>query len=134
MARTERVCFGPGAIGSPGVQTSLGIDRLREPPRPAIKLPSPARRQVHSPQVSLPKSALTGRVVRIPVTGVFNIHGTSRRLTVSLEMRLSHSAIDAVGSLTFPWGEFNMTAPSVGGFVNVTNQETMEFDLHLKRA
>jgi hypothetical protein len=36
-------------------------------------------------------------------------------------------------SLTFPWSEFNMTAPSVGGFVNVTNKATMEFDLHLQR-
>jgi hypothetical protein len=49
-------------------------------------------------------------------------------------MRLSNSAIQAVGSLTFPWSEFNMTAPSVGGFVSVTNRATMEFDLRLMRA
>jgi hypothetical protein len=68
------------------------------------------------------------------VTGVFNIHGTARRLTLPVQMRLTDSAIEAVGSLTFPWGEFNMTAPSVGGFVNVTSTATMEFDLHLRRA
>jgi hypothetical protein len=73
-------------------------------------------------------------VVHTSVTGVFNIHGTSRRETVPLEMRSSSSEIDAVGSLTFPWSEFNMTAPSVGGFVSVTNHATMEFDLRLKRA
>jgi len=39
-----------------------------------------------------------------------------------------------VGSLTFPWSEFNMTAPSVGGFVTVTGHATMEFDLHLQHA
>ena len=48
-------------------------------------------------------------------------------------MRFSTSHIQAVGSITFPWGEFNMTAPSVGGFVSVTAVATMEFDLHLKR-
>jgi hypothetical protein len=52
IARTDRVCFRPGAIRSAGVQTSLGINCRREPPRPAVtsQLASPARRQVLSPQ------------------------------------------------------------------------------------
>jgi polyisoprenoid-binding protein YceI len=87
-----------------------------------------------STPLTLPASALSGRVVHVSATGVFNIHGTKKRETVKLTMRLSNSAIETVGSITFPWGEFNMTAPSVGGFVNVTNKATMEFDLHLKRA
>jgi hypothetical protein len=65
---------------------------------------------------------------------VVTIHGTAKRLTIPLQMRLSSSRIQAVGSLTFPWGEFNMTAPSVGGFVSVTDMATMEFDLKLVRA
>jgi polyisoprenoid-binding protein YceI len=89
---------------------------------------------VLSTPLTLPGSAVNGDVVHTSVTGVFNIHGTSRRETVPLEMRLSSSEIQAVGSLTFPWSEFNMTAPSVGGFVSVTNHATMEFDLRLKRA
>ena len=88
---------------------------------------------VLSTPLTLPASALGGGVVHTSVTGVFDIHGTSRRETVPLEMRLSNSEIQAVGSLTFPWSEFNMTAPSVGGFVSVTNHATMEFDLRLKR-
>ena len=84
--------------------------------------------------MTLPGSALSGEVVHTAITGVFKIHGTSRRETVPLEMRLSDSGIQAVGSLTFPWSEFNMTAPSVGGFVSVTNRATMEFDLRLIRA
>jgi hypothetical protein len=45
LARTDQVCFGPGADRSPGVQTSQGIDRLRELPgsRIATQLASPAR-------------------------------------------------------------------------------------------
>ena len=89
---------------------------------------------VLSTPLTLPTSAVNGDVVHTSVAGVFNIHGTSRRETVPLEMRLSNSEIQAVGSLTFPWSEFNMTAPSVGGFVSVTNHATMEFDLRLKRA
>jgi polyisoprenoid-binding protein YceI len=87
-----------------------------------------------SSPMTLPASALGGGVFRVPVTGIFNLHGTSRRLTVPLQMRVSSSAIAAVGSISFPWSEFSMTAPSVGGFVNVAGTATMEFDLTLKRA
>ena len=48
-------------------------------------------------------------------------------------MRVSESAIQAVGSITFPWSEFNMTAPNVGTFVQA-DRATVEFDLRLKRA
>lgn len=89
---------------------------------------------VLSDPIGLPASALDGHVVHVSATGVFDIHGTSKRETVPLEMTLSSSAIRAVGSLTFPWSEFNMTAPSIGGFVNVTETATMEFDLALQRA
>ncbi len=89
---------------------------------------------VLSEPFSLPASALSGRVFDTSVTGVFNIHGTSRRETVPLQMTLSDTTIEAVGSLTFPWSTFNMTAPSVDGFVNVSGKATMEFDLRLGRA
>jgi polyisoprenoid-binding protein YceI len=79
-------------------------------------------------------SALTGKVAHVSVTGIFNIHGTSRRETLPVEMSLSGSTFQAVGSLTFPWSEFAMSAPSIGGFVNVSETATMEFDLHLQRA
>jgi polyisoprenoid-binding protein YceI len=82
----------------------------------------------------VPASALAGKVAPVSVTGTFEIHGVSKRETLPVEMSLSGSTFEAVGSLTFPWGEFGMTAPSIGGFVNVTEKATMEFDLHLQRA
>lgn len=87
-----------------------------------------------STPVTLPTGALTGAVVKASATGVLNIHGISKRETVPLQLRLSKSTIETVGSITFPWSEFNMTAPSIGGFVNVTDEATMEFDLHLQPA
>lgn len=82
---------------------------------------------------TLPASASTGKVANVSATGVFNIHGTSKQETVPLQIRVSGSTMEAVGSITFPWREFNMTVPSVAGFVNVTGKATMEFDLHLTR-
>lgn len=84
--------------------------------------------------VKLPASAVSGKVVDVNVSGRVNLHGTTRLLTIPVEMRLQSSRIQAVGSFTFPWGLFNMTAPSVGGFVNVENTATMEFDLNLARS
>jgi polyisoprenoid-binding protein YceI len=82
---------------------------------------------------ALPASALDGTIARVPVTGVFTIHGTSRTETLPVEFRLSGSQLQAAGSLTFPWSTFGMTAPSVGGFVSVENHATMEFSLRLTR-
>jgi polyisoprenoid-binding protein YceI len=88
---------------------------------------------VLSRPVTLPASALDGQTIHTSVTGVVTIHGTAKRLSIPLQMRLSRSKIQAVGSLTFPWGLFNMSAPSVGGFVNVSSKATMEFELALAR-
>jgi polyisoprenoid-binding protein YceI len=87
-----------------------------------------------STPVTVPATALKGKVGHTTVTGVFNIHGVSHAETVPLELSVSATEIQAVGVLTFPWSEFGMTAPSVGGFVNVTEHATMEFDLHLQRS
>jgi polyisoprenoid-binding protein YceI len=82
--------------------------------------------------ITLPAAATTGKVIEIPATGAFTIHGTTKTETVGLQLSLTTAALQAVGSLTFPWSEFGMTAPSVGGFVNVTAKATMEFDLRLR--
>jgi polyisoprenoid-binding protein YceI len=87
-----------------------------------------------SSPITLPASALKGNVVHVSATGVFNINGVSKRETFPLEMTVSGATLAAAGSLTFPWSEFGMTAPSLGGFVNVTGKATMEFDLRLTRA
>jgi polyisoprenoid-binding protein YceI len=89
---------------------------------------------VLSKPVTVAASSIDGKVDRVPVTGVIEIHGTSKTETLPVEMTESGSTFEAVGSLTFPWSEFGMTAPSVGGFVNVTGKATLEFDLHMRRS
>ena len=83
--------------------------------------------------VTLAASEIEGKVARAMVTGTFTIHGTAKKKTIPVEMSLSGSTFEAVGALTFPWGDFGMTAPSLGGLVNVTDKATMEFDLHMQR-
>jgi YceI-like domain len=89
---------------------------------------------VLSTPIVLPASARTGSVVHTSIAGVFDIHGVSRLQTLPAQLSLSGSTLQVVGSLTFPWSEFGMIAPSIGGFVNVTEHATMEFDLRLQHA
>jgi len=87
-----------------------------------------------STPLTLASSAVSGRVAHLSATGILNIHGTSRREAIPLEVTLSGSTLQAAGSLRFPWSDFGMTAPSIGGFVTVTDKATMEFELRLQRA
>jgi polyisoprenoid-binding protein YceI len=84
--------------------------------------------------VTVPAQILAGRAVKLDVTGALTIHGVSKVETIPLEMRASGGVVQAVGSLTFPWSEFGMIAPSIAGFVNVTEHARMEFDLQLARS
>ncbi len=84
--------------------------------------------------LSVSAAAIKGQVAHLSLTGTFTIHGVAKKETLPVELSLSGSTLEAVGALSFPWSEFGMTAPSVGGFVNVTGKATMEFDLRLRRA
>jgi polyisoprenoid-binding protein YceI len=81
--------------------------------------------------LQLSRKAIEGKVAHLSATGTFSIHGVTKRETLPLELSLAGSTFEAAGSLTFPWSEFGMTAPSLGGFVNVTEKATLEFDLRL---
>jgi polyisoprenoid-binding protein YceI len=110
---------------------SMRDEKIREIGLESEKYPTSTF--VLSTPITLPASALNGKPVRTSATGALTIHGTTKTVTIPLEMSLSGTEVQAVGSITFPWSEFNMTAPSIGGFVNVTNSATMEFDLDLRR-
>ena len=81
----------------------------------------------------LPTGA-ANQVVHVSAVGTLTIHGTSKTETIPLTARVSGSQIEVVGSVTFPWSDFGMQAPSVGGFVSVTSTATMEFDVHLRHS
>jgi len=88
---------------------------------------------VLSSPVPLPASAASGAEIHVSLTGALTIHGTTKTETIPVQARISGSQIEVVGSITFPWGDFNMQTPNVAGFVTVDGTATMEFDLFLKR-
>jgi polyisoprenoid-binding protein YceI len=88
--------------------------------------------QLSSP-ITLPAGAATGQPIHVPATGALTIHGVTKTVTIPIDGLLSGSQIQLVGSISFPFSEFGMTPPSIGGFVSVQNTATMEFKLVLTR-
>lgn len=84
--------------------------------------------------VTLPAGLAEGAAVTSEVTGRLTIHGVTKDVTIPLDIRLAGSQGEVVGSLKFPFSDFGMSAPSVGGFVSVEPDATLEFKLLLTRA
>lgn len=88
---------------------------------------------VLSSPITLPADAAAGQVINVSATGALTIHGVTKTVTIPIQARLSGSQVELVGSITFPFSEFGMTPPSIGGFVTVQDSATMEFDLKLAK-
>jgi polyisoprenoid-binding protein YceI len=84
--------------------------------------------------ITIPDPAQQGQPAQATVVGNLNIHGVSHSVTIPLKIQLSGSQIQVVGSIAFPFSEFNMTPPSIGGFVSVTDNATLEFSLILSHS
>jgi polyisoprenoid-binding protein YceI len=89
----------------------------------------PAANFVLSNPVLLPATAANGQPISVQAQGTLTVHGVTRQVTIPMRARLSGSTIEATGSMTFPFEEFGMTPPSIGGFVSVQDSATMEFDV-----
>jgi len=84
--------------------------------------------------VRLPSGIEAGQAVKAEVVGDLTIHGVTKAVTIPLDVRLDGDQGEVVGSLTFPFSDFGMTPPSIGGFVTVEPDATLEFKLLLTRA
>ena len=82
--------------------------------------------------IALPATALSGQEFHRSASGRLTIHGTTRSVTIPITGRVKGSQVETVGSITFPFTEFGMQAPSIGGFVSVENHATLEFDLRFQ--
>jgi polyisoprenoid-binding protein YceI len=100
---------------------SIGLESDRYPTA-TFELVSP---------ISLPSTAGNGQTFHVSATGQLMIHGVTQTVTIPIDARLNGSQIELAGSITFPFSRFGMTPPSIGGFVTVQDNATMEFQLVL---
>src|SRR2546430_10263504 len=107
-------------------------DRRIHPPGLQSHRHPTATFQLSSPIV-LPAGSAGSPTIHLSAIGALTIHGVTRTVTIPIDGRLSGSQIELVGSITFPFRDFGMTPPSIGGFVSVQDNATMEFQLVLTR-
>ena len=100
----------------------LGLESSRYPTA-TFKLTNP---------IPLPAAAASGQAIHVTAIGDLTIHGTTRSVTIPIDAQLSSSQIQLVGSLSFPFSDFNMVPPNIAGFVSVQDTATMEFKLLLQ--
>jgi polyisoprenoid-binding protein YceI len=81
--------------------------------------------------VGIPAEALSGSPVTVQATGDMTIHGVTKSVTIPLQTQVNGSQLEVVGSLTFPFSDFGMDPPTIGGIVDVEPNATLEFQLFL---
>ncbi len=89
---------------------------------------------VSTAPVTLPPNTGSGQPVKAEVTGNLTLHGVTKLVTIPVDVQLAGGQGQVVGSLKFPFSDFGMTPPSVGGFVTVESDATLEFKLLLARS
>ena len=68
-------------------------------------------------------------------TGKLTLHGVTKDIEVTITARSNDDGtVDVAGTAPIDFADFDIEAPSVGGFVTVDENGTLEFRLHLASA
>ena len=84
--------------------------------------------------IPLPTETASGQAVKAPAEGDLTLHGVTKRVTIPLDIRVTGGKGELAGSLAFPMSDFEINPPSIGGFVTVDPDATLEFKLLLEKA
>jgi polyisoprenoid-binding protein YceI len=93
-------------------------------PTSTFKLTSP---------VALPAEAATGAQVTITLHGDLTLHGVTKTVDIPATAQLNGGVIQVLGSLDFPFSDYAINAPNIGGFVAVEDHGTLEFQVNLTK-
>jgi polyisoprenoid-binding protein YceI len=63
------------------------------------------------------------------MTGVLDVHGVEKEVTWEVEARREGDVITALATTTFLYADFGVTAPSIGGFVSVEDDVTLQMQI-----
>ena len=85
-----------------------------------------------SQNVTLPAGAETGQAVTVSVPGKLTIHGVTKDVTATLQLRVSGSTAQIAGSIATNMTDYGISPPSVG-FTTVQPAVTVEFQLDLSK-
>ena len=80
--------------------------------------------------VTLPAGAETGQTVTVSVPGKLTVHGVTKDVTATLQLRVSGSTAQIAGSIPTNMTDYGISPPNVG-FTTVQPAVTIEFQLNL---
>jgi polyisoprenoid-binding protein YceI len=84
--------------------------------------------------VALPAGATTGTAVDVTLHGDLTLHGVTKSVDIPAKAQLNGNVIQVVGSLSFPFSDYNIVAPNIGNFVTVQDNGTLEFLVNLTKS
>jgi len=80
--------------------------------------------------VTLPAGAESGQTVTVSVPGQLTIHGVTKNVTATMQLRVTGSTAQIAGSISTNMADFGISPPSVG-FTTVQSAVTIEFQVNL---
>jgi polyisoprenoid-binding protein YceI len=83
--------------------------------------------------VALPAGATTGSAVDVTLHGDLTLHGVTKTVDIPAKAQVNGNLIQVQGSLSFPFSDYNIVAPNIGGFVTVQDNGTLEFLVNLTK-
>ena len=82
----------------------------------------------------IPEGFNEGEVATTQITGQLDIRGVQVPITFEIEARDDGDVIFILGRTSFVWGDFGMPAPNIRGFVQVTDEVSVEILLAVRPA
>jgi polyisoprenoid-binding protein YceI len=83
--------------------------------------------------VAIPAGAAAGQTVTVSVPGQLTIHGVTKNVTASMQLRVTGGTAQVAGSIATNMTDFGVQPPSIG-FTTVQSAVTIEFSLNLTKS
>lgn len=84
-----------------------------------------------SSPMSLGAIPADGIVENYSATGALDMHGVTKTVNFTVSAERLGSEIDVLADIAIPFSDWNISNPSIGGFVTTANTGTLEVLLHL---
>jgi polyisoprenoid-binding protein YceI len=84
--------------------------------------------------VAIPAGATAGTAVDVTLHGDLTLHGVTKTIDIPAKAQLSGSVIQVAGSYAFPFSDYQINPPNIGGFVAVQDNGTLEFLINLAKS
>ncbi len=84
--------------------------------------------------VALPAGATSGAAFDVTLHGDLTLHGVTKIVDIPATAQVNGALVQVLGTLSFPFSDYAINAPNIGGFVAVQDHGTLEFQVNLSKS